>query len=75
MKDVDTFFAGALNFFVLESDRPQTKTFQFDITDELLQESQKLDEFDENSISVSVVKTGGPSGESLIVNGFRIYQE
>ena len=75
MQDIDTYFAGAMNFFVLESDRPQTKTFQFDITDELLRQSQTLPEFDANSISVSVLKRGGPAGESITANGLKIYKE
>ena len=45
MADIDTYFIGGILFFGSHSDRPESKTFEFDITDELLQQIQKCDSF------------------------------
>ncbi|NEO58100.1 MAG: hypothetical protein F6K54_36625 [Okeania sp. SIO3B5] len=71
--DIDTYFLGTMSFFVLESDRPTSKTFLFDITDELLQQIKKLKEFNPDSLSISILKNGGPVDETITVDKLEIY--
>ncbi|GGA34939.1 hypothetical protein [Okeania sp. KiyG1] len=71
--DIDTYFLGAMAFFVLESDRPTSKTFLFDITDELLQQIKKFKEFNLDSLSISIIKNSGPVDETITVNKLDIY--
>ena len=80
MTDIDTYFVGGMSFFVLDSDRPRTKTFLFDITDELLEQYDELleqyensDELKINAPSISIVKQGGPADETLEVSSLAIY--
>ncbi len=71
--DIDTYFVGTISFFVLESDRPTTKKFQFDITDELLLQIQNLEELNTDSASISILKQGGPVDETLTIDNLAIY--
>ncbi len=63
--DIDTYFAGSISFFVLPSAEPVTKTFQFDITDELAIQLEKQGEEINNKLSVLIEKATGPEDESL----------
>lgn len=63
--DIDTYFAGSISFFVLPSAKPVTKTFQFDITDELVLQLEKQGEEINNKLSVLIEKATGPEDESL----------
>ena len=71
--NIDPYFVGTISFFVLEADRPTTKKFQFDITDELLLQIQNLEEFNGDSASISIRKQGGSVDETLTVDKLAIY--
>ena len=71
--DVSAYFAGGMTFFVLESDRPTSKTFQFDITDELLRQNQTRTGLNPDAISISIRKQGGAEDESLKVESISVY--
>ncbi|WP_158517340.1 tyrosinase family protein [Moorena producens] len=73
--DIDTYFLGNISFFVLSSDRQTSKTFQFEISDELLRQIEMLDEdeFDPDSISISIRKKGRPVNDDIIVDSIAIY--
>ncbi|NEP49699.1 MAG: tyrosinase family protein [Moorea sp. SIO3C2] len=70
---IDTYFLGNISFFVLSSDRPTSKTFQFEISDELLMQIEKLENFDPDSISISIRKKGRPVNDDVIVESIAIY--
>ena len=62
-----------MSFFVLDSDRPTTKTFQFDITDELLRQSQTRTGLNPDAVSISIRKQGGAEDETLKVESVALY--
>lgn len=73
MKDISTYFAGGISFFVLESDRPTTKTFQFDVTNELLLQSQTGQEINPNEVSISIRKRGGSEDDDVKIESIALY--
>ena len=73
MSDIDTYFAGVMSFFVLDSNRSRTKTFQFDITDELLQQTQTRRGVNPDAFSISIRKQGGSEDETLKVESVALY--
>ena len=73
INDIDTYFVGTISFFVLESDRPTTKKFQFDITDELMLQTQNLEEFNTDAASISIRKQNGPVAETLTVDNLAVF--
>ena len=73
MKDIKTYFAGGISFFVLESDRPTTKTFQFDVTNELLLQSQSRRGIDPNKVSISIRKQGGSEDDDVKIESIALF--
>lgn len=73
MIDIDTYFAGVMSFFVLGSAQSRTKTFQFDITDELLQQTQTRRGVNPDEFSISIRKLGGAEDETLEVKSVALY--
>ena len=73
MADINTYFVGTIAFFVVRSDRPTTKMFQFDITDELLSQLNNLEELNTDAASISIRKDGGPVNETITVKNLAIY--
>ncbi|GGA34946.1 tyrosinase family protein [Okeania sp. KiyG1] len=71
--DIDTYFLGTMAFFVLDSDRPTSKTFLFDITDEVLEQGKKFEEFNPDLLSISILKNGGPVDETITVDNISIF--
>ncbi|MEG5048414.1 tyrosinase family protein [Microcoleus sp. B4-C1] len=73
-RDIDTYFAGSISFFVIPSTEPVTKTFKFDITDELLLQLEKLGEKMHNeNLSVSIRKVNGKKEESVKIEQVSLY--
>ncbi|MDJ0597873.1 MAG: tyrosinase family protein [Crocosphaera sp.] len=73
MADINTYFVGTIAFFVVRSDRPTTKMFQFDITDELLSQLNNIEELNTDAASISIRKDGGPMDETITVKNLAIY--
>ncbi|MEG4086350.1 tyrosinase family protein [Microcoleus sp. POL10_C6] len=72
--DIDTYYAGSISFFVIPSPEPVTKTFQFDVTDELLLQLEKLGEaMDSTNLLISIQKASGPKDESLKIERVSLY--
>ncbi len=66
--DINTYYAGSISFFVIPSAEPVTKTFRFDVTDELFLQLRKLqEEMNTETVSVSIRKENGPEDESIQV--------
>ena len=73
-RDIDTYFAGSISFFVIPSAKPVTKTFRFDITDELLLQLEKLGErMNNEKLSVSIRKANGSENESVKIERVSLY--
>jgi hypothetical protein len=72
--DIDTYYAGSISFFVIPSAEPVTKTFRFDITDELLLQLEKLGEkMNNENISLSIQKVNGSENESVKIERVSLY--
>jgi len=75
MADIDTYYLGTISFFVLDSDKPRSKTFKFDITDELLKEfGQNIVSQDIDSVTVSIIPKG-VAGGSVTLEGLTVSVE
>lgn len=72
--DIETYYAGSISFFVIPSPEPITKTFQFDITDELLLQLQKLgDKMDTKNLLISIRKASGNEDKSVKFERVSLY--
>lgn len=72
--DIKPYFAGSMVFFVLDSDQPVTKTFRFDITDELLSQLERdRNSVNPDSLSLSIIKNGGKADENIMVKKVSLY--
>lgn len=74
MADINTYYIGSISFFVLKSNQPRSETFKFDITDELLEQVEKIENVSTNSVNVSIIPKGGVGG-SVAVEGLAISVE
>ncbi|HEY9804436.1 MAG TPA: tyrosinase family protein [Leptolyngbyaceae cyanobacterium] len=74
--DIDTFFIGTISFFVLPADKPVTKSFEFDITDELIEQAnQRVLKVGSQNITLSIRKTSGDKSESVKIERIALYEK
>ncbi|MBD2439301.1 tyrosinase family protein [Nostoc sp. FACHB-110] len=74
--DINTFFVGTIAFLVSPTAEPVTKNFEFDITDELIQQARKrILERNSKNVSLLIQKASGDDNESLNVERIALYEK
>ncbi len=75
ISDRSTYYAGSISFFMPESDEKATKTFTFDITDELIQQVKTREDLaDDQNLSFTIFKNGGSKDPQIVVEKVTLYQ-
>jgi hypothetical protein len=75
ISDRSAYYGGSLSFFMPEHDEKVTKTFRFDITDELIQQVKTREDLgDAQNLSFTIFKNGGSKDPQIVVEKVTLYQ-